>query len=88
MEWQTHLFIITSVPVMDDCSLYQEFLLTSRQRAGKRAPFHGSLLEGAINVKDNDGVQESLVDITRLVGFLWNTSWKRPQSKTPKATVE
>ena len=88
VEWQTHFFIITSVPIMDDCSLYQEFLLTSRQRAGKRASFHESLLEGAINVKDNDDVQESLIGITRLVGFLWDTSWNRPQSKPPKTTVE
>ena len=43
--------------------------LTSRQRKIKRAFFHESLLEGTMNVMDDDD-QETLIDVARLVGVL------------------
>ena len=54
---------------MDGCSLYQQFSLTSRQRKRKKTFFHESLLEGTMNVMDDDD-QETHIDVARLVGVL------------------
>ena len=63
------LIPFTPTSIMVGCSLYQQFSLTSRQRKIKRAFFHESLLEGTMNVMDDDD-QETLIVVAPLVGVL------------------
>ena len=67
-----HSFIVAPTSNMDDYSLFQHFLLTSRQRKRKTAFFHENLLEGAIvdDENDDDDDQEAVLNVARLVGVL------------------